>query len=138
MFCDPGQFEISYSSDSSIVYTSECLNDTLHYGVICIKLKEPVVKIDEAEDLMISYFDYLKTAFEIKSSAGYGKGHTLSGNPAAHGIIDYWQDKNGADWKLKGWTDGKFMAVLYVYANGKMNEPPKVNLFLDGFRFPEK
>jgi hypothetical protein len=138
MFCDPGQFEISYSSDSSIVYTAECVNDSLHYGVICIKLKETINAISDAEEMMISYLDYLKTAFSISSAVGYGKGHQLAGYADARGIIDYWKDKNGAEWKIKAWTDGRIIAALYVYANGKLNEPPKVNVFLDGFRFPVK
>ncbi len=136
-FCDPGIFALSYSEDSSKVYTGECkANDSLTYGIICVKLTQPVKAGQEGEDLLISYLDYLKTAFTISSAVGYGKGHTLTGNNDARGVIDYWKDKDDDEWKIKGWTDGKFIAVLYVYANGKLEETGKVNIFLNGFRFP--
>lgn len=138
MFCNPGEFEISYSPDSSVVYTAECKSDSLHYGIICVKMKAGVADSEDAEQILISYLDFLKRQLSVTSSAGYGKGHALTSNSAARGVIDYWKDKDGNDWKIKGWTDGKFMSVLYVYADGAMNEPAKVNVFLDGFRFPEK
>lgn len=136
-FCDPGTYAVSYSDDSSLVYTGDCKAvDSLTYGVICVKLKQPVNTGQETEELMIAYLGFLKTAFDIVSSAGYGKGHTMEKKPEARGIIDYWKDKTGDDWKIKCWSDGKYIAVMYVYAKGKMNETPKVNVFLDSFRFP--
>jgi len=134
-FCNPGEFELSYSADSSKVYTAECKADSLSWGLICVALKEPGSIGPEAEDVLASYLDYLKTAFNIVSSAGYGKGHTMTNYADARGMIDYWKDKDGDEWKIKGWTDGKFIAVMYVYAKGKLDETNKVNLFLDGFRF---
>ena len=134
-FCNPGEFEITYSEDSSKVYTGECKSDSLSWGVICVALKEPIAAGSEAEDMLASYLDYLKTAFNITSAAGYGKGHVMNNYADARGMIDYWKDKDGDEWKIKGWTDGKFIAVLYVYAKGKLDETNKVNIFLDGFRF---
>lgn len=136
-FCTPSKFNVSYSDDSSKVYTGDCMaTDSLTYGVICIKLKEKVGDIQQAEDLTISYLDYLKTNFDINSAVGYGKGHRLEGKENTRGIIDYWKSKTGNELKIKGWTDGKFIGVLYVYANGSLNETNRVNLFLDGFRLP--
>ena len=136
-FCDPGTFDISYSDDSSTVYTGECdTPDSLTYGVICVKLKQPANAGQEAEDLMIAYLDYLKTAFNIVSSAGYGKGHTMERKTDARGVIDYWKDDKKDEWKIKSWTDGKIIAVMYVYANGNLDETKKINVFLNGFRFP--
>jgi hypothetical protein len=136
-FCDPGIFDASYSNDSSLVYTGVCASaDSLTYGVICVKLKQPINSGKETEDLMIAYLGFLKSAFEIVSSTGYGKGHSMDKKPEATGIVDYWQDKAGGNLKVKCWSDGKYIAVMYAYANGKMNETPKVNVFLDSFRFP--
>jgi len=134
-FCNPGEFVLSYSADSSKVYTGECKADSLNWGIICVALKQPVSPGQEAEDLLTSYLDFLKTVYNTSSAAGYGKGHSMKNNADVKGMIDYWTDKDGDEWKIKGWTDGKFIAVLYVYAQGKLEETSKVNLFLDGFRF---
>jgi hypothetical protein len=136
MLCDPGEFEMTYSEDSAKVYTGECKADGISYGLICVKLKGAVDAGQQAEDLMITYLDYLKTAFKIKSSAGYGKGHTLEKKPDAKGVIDYWTDDTGNEWKVKAWTDGKFIAVLYVYAAGKLEDSPRQDVYLNSFRFP--
>jgi hypothetical protein len=134
-FCNPGEFNLTYSEDSSKVYTAECKADSLNWGIICVALKQPVSPGQDAEDLLTSYFDFLKTVYKISTAAGYGKGHSMKNNADVKGMIDYWTDQDGDEWKIKGWTDGKFIAVLYVYANGKLNETSEVNLFLDGFRF---
>jgi hypothetical protein len=137
MFCDPGQFQRSYSDDSSVVYTGECnTSDALTYGVICVQLKEAVSDITVAEELMVSYLDYLKKAFDITLAAGYGKGNLLNDDNNTRGIVDYWTDKTGRDWKVKAWTNGMFMCVLYVYASGKLEDTQKINVFLNSFRFP--
>jgi hypothetical protein len=136
MLCDPGEFEMTYSEDSSMVFTAECKPDSVSYGIICVKLKETVATGDEAENLLISYLDYLKTAFKIKSSAGYGKGHTLSSKADARGIIDYWTDEEENDWQVKAWADGKIISVLYVFKKGKLENQTKYEVFLNGFRFP--
>jgi hypothetical protein len=137
MLCNPGVFEKTYSEDSSGVYTGECKIDSLVTGLICVKLKEPIEAGKVAEELTISYMDYLKSAFQVKSSTGYGRGHTLEKKPEATGVIDYWIDEKGNEWKVKGWSDGKFIAVLYVYTNGKLTEVNRPDVFLNGFRFPE-
>jgi hypothetical protein len=136
-FCTPSRFNVSYSDDSSKVYTGDCkAADSLTYGIICIKLKEKVADLQQAEDITLAYLDYLKQSFDVGSAAGYGKGHRLEGKEDTRGIIDYWKDKTGNEWKIKAWTDGKFIGVLYVFAKGSLNETNRINLFLDGFRLP--
>ena len=134
MFCDPLRFDEAYSQDSSKVYNAECTKDDIRYGVICAKLLKPVENLDEAQELAASYLDYLKVDFEIKSAVGYGKGNHLNSNENTRGIVDYWTDKENNNWKVKAWTDGKFIAVLYAYT--KTEVPVKVDVFLNGFRFP--
>ncbi len=41
-FCDPGNFTNEKSPDGSDVYTAECSNSGVGYGVICVKLKEKI------------------------------------------------------------------------------------------------
>jgi hypothetical protein len=89
-----------------------------------------------SEDLLMAYLDYLKSSFNITKAVGYGKGHRLAGNENTRGIVDYWEDELNSSWKVKGWTDGKYVAVLYAYSAHNLPEA-KVNAFLDGFRLPK-
>lgn len=130
-------FSESKSEDSSRIWSGECDKDDLHYGVICVKLLNPVTDLSMAEDLMISYADYLKTSFEISKSMGYGRGHLLQNKENTRGIIDYWSDLDKNNWKIKAWTDGSYIGFLFVYSKKELPEP-KINLFLDGFRLPEQ
>jgi hypothetical protein len=135
LYCDPGKFDSDYSEDSSRVYTAECIKEEITYGIICIKLLVPITDLNSAEDVMISYLEYLKASSNIVSAAGYGKGHTLNDNENTRGVIDYWKDKDKNNWKIKAWTNGDFIAVLY--ASGKKELPEtKVDVFLNSFRFP--
>ncbi len=133
-FCDM-KFDASKSPDSSMVYAAECTKEDITYGTICVALVNPPENLQMAEDLLIAYLDYLKGNFGITKSAGYGKGHTLNKNENTRGILDYWEDGEKNKWKVKAWTDGKFIGVMYVYSLKELPEQ-KVNVFLDGFRFP--
>jgi len=132
-YCDPGKFGITYSADSAKVYTSECgLNDT-YYMVICIEMKKnlPVIK---AETALLDYLDLLKAQFKIVSATGYVKGQRLNAHEETRGIVDYWKDNEQFNWKVKGWTDGKLLAVLVAYSKKNLPETT-INPFLDGLLF---
>ena len=129
------QFETEYSEDSSLVYVSECEKDNVNYGVICVKLSQPADNLDRAEESLINYLDYLKTSYKISKAAGYGRGHRLAGNENTRGVLDYWEDGEKNNWKIKAWTNGKFIGVLYGYSSKELPESI-LNVFLDSFRFP--
>ncbi len=133
-FCDPGTFNVSYSEDSSKIYTAECITGETGYGLICVQLNQVDLKIDDVEPVMLSYLDYLKTLFKVTSAVGYGKGHRLRGKENIHGIIDYWKDENGMNLKIKSWTDGNFIIFLYARSAKELVET-KTNVFLDGIQF---
>jgi len=134
-YCEP-KYKLDYSSDSSRVFTGECLNGDVTYGVICIKLLHPVADLAMAEDLMVAYADYLKGSFSITKSMGYGRGHNLNNNENTRGIIDYWEDAENDKWKIKAWTNGRYIGFMYVYSKKELPEA-KVNVFLDSFRLPD-
>jgi hypothetical protein len=136
MYCQPDKWDIDLSEDSSKVVMGECKKDDVHYGIICIKLLAPVNDLNAAEELLIAYVDYLKLNFEIKKAAGYGKGLILNNNENTRGIVDYWEDKEKNSWKMKAWTNGKFIGVMYGFSKKELPET-KLDLFLNGFRFPE-
>jgi hypothetical protein len=129
--CNPGKFDEAKSPDSSEVYTGECTTDDVSYGIICVKLKEQIADMEASEGVLISYLDYLKTSLNIASAAGYGKGHRLKNKENTRGVVDYWKDKDDENWKIKGWTDGKFVCCMYVYSKKELNET-RTNVFLDG------
>ncbi len=135
MFCDVKGFQLDYSEDSSLVYTGECINSDITYGVICVKLLHPVADRTKAEELMLSYLDFIKADFSVLDSAGYGRGHTLKDYDKAVGVIDYWKDSEARNWKVKAWTDGNYIVVLYGQGKKELPEA-KMNVFLDGIRFP--
>jgi len=136
MFCNPGNFELSMSPDSSAVYTGECKDGSVTYDVICVKMKEKIDSLGDAEAVLIQYLDYLRTSFEVTDAAGYGKGHHLKGmEKTTRGVLDYWKDKDGMNIKVKGWTNGKYISVHLVISSEKINET-KANVFLDGIVFP--
>ena len=133
-YCD-FTFETEYSEDSSLVYVSECVKEEINYGVICVKLVKPASDLVKAEESLVSYLDYLKTSFKIIRSSGYGRGHRLADNENTRGILDYWEDGEKNKWKIKAWANGKFIGVVYGYSTKELPES-KLNVFLDGFRFP--
>ena len=135
MYCDVKGFMTDYSDDSSLVFTGECINADVLYGVICVKLLRPTADLSIAEEVMISYLDFLKADFHVRDSTGYGRGHTLPKNANTRGVIDYWTDTEDQHWKIKAWTDGKFIAVLYGHSLKELPES-KLNVFLDSFRLP--
>lgn len=130
------KFEYSKSVDSSAIWSGECVKDSVGYGVIGVRLLNPITEMKLAEDMMIAYADYLKSSFGIKKSAGYGKGHRLQQKENTRGIVDYWEDGEKNNWKIKAWTDGRIIGFLYVYSKKPLPES-RVNLFLDGLRLPE-
>ena len=132
----PENVELSWSDDSSKVWTGEVEGGDYLFGVICVEFAEPIgYNAEDNTALLESYLDYLKEAFEIVESAGYGYGHTLESTENAIGILDYWVDSDEASWSIKGWVSNRYLAVLYV---GGDREPDvsSANMFLNGIRFP--
>jgi hypothetical protein len=134
-FCDPGTFEFSKSPDSSAVYTAECKTDDQAYGIICVKLKEAISDLQVSEDVLVQYLDFLKGELKITKAVGYGKGHRLKNSEATRGVIDYWEDQEKDNWKVKGWTNGAYIVVMYAYSKKELAET-KANLYFEGLRFP--
>ena len=133
---DPGEFEPSKSEDGADVYTAEVEYDCSLYGIIVVDFLPGSMdgsSKEDMEELLISYIDFLQEQFMITSTAGYGKGHTLESNPNAVGVIDYWEDATGFEYKIKGWADTKSLAFLYIA--GKETNINVQELFLNGFRF---
>ena len=129
-------FDLSYSPDSSKVYTGDFLSGDFHYSIILVQLKDLVMEdAVEKEEMLVSYLDYLQESFSIVGAAGYGKGHTMESNPVAVGMIDYWEDNEGDQWSVKAWADGSTMAIMFIYGATEYPSYGAGQLFLNGFRF---
>ncbi len=130
------EFDLSYSPDSSKVYTGDFLSGDFHYSIILVQMKDVVLEdATEKEEMLVSYLDYLQNSFSIVATAGYGKGHTLESNPNAVGMIDYWEDNEADQWSVKAWADGSTMAILFIYGGMEYPSYSAAQLYLDGFRF---
>lgn len=129
-------FDVSYSPDSAKMYTGDFLSGNFHYSIIVVKLNDLTMEdAAEKEEMLVSYLDYLQESFSIVGAAGYGKGHTLESNPAAVGMIDYWEDEEGDQWSVKAWADESTMAVMFIYGPTEYPSYTAGQLFLNGFRF---
>ncbi|TAE60338.1 MAG: hypothetical protein EAZ89_01610 [Bacteroidetes bacterium] len=132
-------FEKSYSEDSSAVYTAEVQYENIVYGVITVSLFEDLGADTLVWDgLLMSYIEYLNSqVFSLTAVSDPGYGHKLESHPYARGVLQYGQNSEGNQSAVKGWVDGKTLAVLYVIYQGEMNINLQ-NIYLNGFRFPAK
>lgn len=131
-------WEISVSPDGSTLYTGEVIHDEHNYGMILVKLSEDMGSDSTAwEGTLTAYIEFLNgSVFEFKESTPLGYGHTLESHPAAIGVIEYGVDKDNSEFKVKGWANSRFIAIMYVGNIKDMNMNFQ-ELFLNGFRFPE-
>jgi hypothetical protein len=136
----PGGWKIEQSEDGSDVYTNSVEAEGLIFDIIVVQFGEPLTGAgaEDLETLLISYLDYLKGAFIIKESVGYGKGQQLPGNEAVVGVLDFWKDSEGNPCKIKGWINETHLAVMMVTGTTDPSENGITDVFLNGFRFPEK
>jgi hypothetical protein len=116
------------------LYMSSFNSGSVTYGFVLLDLKTKLTDLAEAEYLLGDLMLDLKNASHIHHSYGLDRGIKHSITESVSGIIDYWQDRDGIDWKIKGWTNGNCMAVLYV-KNINHVSVKKQDFFLDCIRF---
>ena len=129
-------FEHSLTAHGDDFFLGEGHEGAVQYGVLYIRLKEPMENL-EAQTLMTTYLEKLQGPMNIDHNTGY---HYCLNAPDAspvRKIQDYWQDKWGRDWKVKGYTDGNFMAVLYVQ-NISDVVVKRQDFFLDSLTVPTR
>ena len=90
---------------------------------------------DGTEELLVSYLAFLQQQFDVRESAGVGRGHRLESHPAARGVIDYWRSADGERWAVKGWVDRERLAVLMVRGPDDYPHFNAAQLYFDGYRF---
>jgi hypothetical protein len=114
------------------LYFHEFKDQNVTYGMICIQMNHKYTPA-EAEEMLRSYIDKLRGPFYILHNTGIHDDADWN-SETSKTIVDYWQDSNKKDWKVKGYTDGKALAVLYVKNIGHV-DVKKQDIFLDSFHF---
>ncbi|MER3464603.1 MAG: hypothetical protein C4329_09580 [Chitinophagaceae bacterium] len=115
------------------MHYANCSEGDAHYGVLCARLHKPL-NYFESEKKLVHFTEGIRAGLSIPHNVGVITGHTLRDKKNTLGIIDFWQDKKGIDWKVKAYTNGKYMTVLYV-KNINKGCSVKQEAFLDCFEF---
>lgn len=100
--------------------------------MICVDMNQQY-SLTEAGEMLQSYIDRLRGPFYILHNTGIHDEADWN-SETSKTIVDYWQDYRKKDWKVKGYTNGKTLAVLYVKNIGNV-DVKKQDLFLDSFHF---
>ncbi|HUC82128.1 MAG TPA: hypothetical protein VMR70_14585 [Flavisolibacter sp.] len=99
------------------------------YGLVLVQMKE-VYTLQQAENILVQYINRVRRPFGI----AYNISMHIEKKNGIVTLTDYWQDEEGKDWKIKGYTNGKTVSLLYV--RNISNAPVKEHDdFLNGFRF---
>jgi hypothetical protein len=126
------EFELTRTESGDDLYFNEFSEKGIIYGIICVDMKQRF-PLQEATEMLGQYMNKLKGPFFIFHSLGHQEdqdwNHTSSST-----LVDYWQDAAGRDCKVKGYTDGKILAVLYV-KNISEIDVAKQDAYLDSFHF---
>jgi Fe-S-cluster formation regulator IscX/YfhJ len=97
-------------------------------------MKQTIPNIADAQSVLKDYVNFLKVQLKVTSSTNFSQDHNLKANKNTRGITEYWKDEEQFNWKIKGWTDSKFISVLLAYSKKELAENT-VNPFLDGLLF---
>jgi hypothetical protein len=134
-FAVPDPANISFSPDSSMVYTMESTDpDGITCSLIAVDLAQNL-EGDAIEEVLSSYLDFLKAQLEITHSDGYTKGYILPTHPSAHCMRDSWSDDKSRI-AVMGCSNGDFIIVLLVFSNSWKDISEKKEGFFQSIRFP--
>ena len=111
LFGEPAIAETTRTKDNDVMHVVKCFSGPISYGVICIDLHNPFVNGAEAGKTLVNFMNSLHQPFSILHQTGMEEKTVNDGDLT---ITDYWQDKGNRDWKVKGWTNGQVVAVLFV------------------------
>lgn len=123
------RLQVHRTNDGDKLYFNEYASDGVTYGIICVQMKQ-VYTLEKTEAILKQFMKRAQKPMHINCHSSMelecGKQH-LS-------ITDYWQDKAGIDWKVKGYTNGKILSLLYV-KNITDTSVSSHDAYLNGFRF---
>ena len=133
-FADPGVFTATRTPDGEMMYYNDCTIDEVSYGSVTVALADVLVHDDTIEEVMLQLMRIIKNTHYIKYVTGTSTGLKQKEDPNVQGMVEYWQDDKGIDWKVKSWTNGAFIIVLYVKNISKACSQQQ-DIYLDGIKF---
>jgi hypothetical protein len=125
-------FETQKTDSGDDLYFNEFTEKDVTYGVICVKMQNRYSP-EEAVEMLGRYMNQLRGPFFVFHQVGQEKAKDWN-QESSLTLVDYWQDARGRDCKVKGYTDGNTLAVLYVKNIGEV-EVTRQDAFLDSFHF---
>lgn len=126
-------FKTKKTPDGGLFCCTEFIHEEITYGVICISLDKEL-SLNKARKILAAYMKKLHGPFFIFHSIGLTRDADWNSSVTC-ALVDYWQDAGGADWKIKGYTDGKSIGILYL-KNIAKTDVVLQDKFLDSFHFP--
>ena len=133
VFSPEAVFDFTESEDGDQLYFAEHIEKNSSYGVLCARVGSRL-PLEEAQEVMTTYINRLRRPFHALYSTGIDLCQNRSQDSHCIKMVDYWQDEDNFDWKVKGYTDGEVIAVLYV-KNINEIDVEKQDEFLDSFWF---
>lgn len=118
-----------YTIDGDRVFFYDQIVNGVTYGLIIVQMRE-LYTLHQAENILVQYINRVRRPFGIAVNIAMD----IEKTDGVVTVSDYWQDEQGTDWKIKGYSNGKSIAVLYVK---NIAEVPVCDHdeFLNGFRF---
>ncbi len=132
-FFPDAEFDFTQTEAGDQLYFAEHTDKKVRYGVLCASLSSKL-PLAEAQDVLTTYLSRLQKPFHALYNTGINPCQTWTQGDDCVKMIDYWQDEDNFDWKVKGYTDGETIAVLYVKNISEL-EVDKQDQFLDSFYF---
>lgn len=120
---------VRYTRDGDKLLFNSYTADGVTYGTICVQMRQRC-NLQRAERILVNFMNRVRKPMHIRFNTSMevdNQGNLLT-------ISDYWQDSEGIDWKVKGYTDGKVLSFLYV-KNINDTAVKSHDAFLNGFRF---
>jgi hypothetical protein len=126
-------FDSAVTGSGDTLYFHEFREKEASFGLICIKMLDEYDR-DEALMMLTAYMEKLRGPLYVLHHTGLRRAADWNSETSV-AVMDYWQDSEGVDWKVKGYTNGRVMAVLYVRNISEVSVS-RTDLFLDGFGCP--
>lgn len=123
------RLHIRRTKDGDTIYFNEYTSRGVTYGMVCVQMSSRHTE-RQSEKILVNYMNRARKPMHIAANSYMEIVHEMQHLT----ITDYWQDKNGIDWKVKGYTNGKIVALLYV-KNISDTSVSHHDAYLDGFRF---